>query len=361
MTTKGIALVLVLVALLLLPAPAAASLPDLVTRTVHFEVPGGDLIPGIAAFRASCDAIASGEPVALADNETVRTTVAAAAGNCSMILVLFGQDVAIPTITTTPIGRSSYYIPGLSFISIGIVDVSVDLDSALNSTSHVDDAAVASVAQEEANWGSWGAQRLAVQGAHGYGSTVSSALETTFAYRLALGVTIWVAGIQTYQAALRDFGTYAGTPSLQTPVTVDLLPHPLLLGPARDITYQGASLNWTGTVDADMDHLELWVTDGTMNLSYRLTDRVTSSFALPLGAQKTYHAGIVAVDRGGQRTASNVVTFTTLAAPAPEPTPTPAPVYTENQANLVVVLTFAFIALLAGLVAYGFGRTRGRT
>ncbi len=35
--------------------------------------------------------------------------------------------------------------------------------------------------------------------------------------------------------------------------------------------------------------------------------------------------------------------------------------YTESQANLVVVLTFAFIAVLGSHAAYGFGRTRGRT
>ncbi len=331
------------------------------TRTVHFDVPGGDLIAGVAAFRASCDAVASGEPLALLDNETARTTVSASPGNCSMILILFGQDVAIPTITTTPIGRSSYYIPGLSFVSIGIVDVSLDLQSSLNSTSHVADAAAGTVAQEEVGWASWGAQRLQVQGAHGYGASLFSSLQTTFTYALSLGLTIWVAGIQAYQAPLKDFRAVQGTPSLSTPFTVDRLPHPLTIGPAQGITDQAASLNWTGTVDSDMEHLELWVTDGTTNVSYRITDRVASSMDVGLRADTAYLAWIVQVDLGGQRTTSNVIAFHTLATPpAPEPTPTPTPVYTENQANLVIVLTFVFIALLGSLVAYGFGRTRGR-
>ncbi len=350
-----------LAALLLFPAPVRAALPDLVTQTVHFDVQGGDLIAGVAAFRASCDAVASGEPLALLDNETVRTTVSAAPGNCSMILILFGRDVAIPTITTTPIGRSSYYIPGLSFVSIGIVDVSLDLQSSLNSTTRVVDAAAGSVAQEEVAWTSWGAQRLVVQGAHGYGDRVASNLETTFTYALSLGITIWIAGFQTYQAPLRDFGAYAGTPTLETPLSVDLLPHPLALGPARGVTHEGVSLNWTGTVDADMDHLELWVTDGTTNASYRITDRVVSSMDVVLRPSTTYRAWVVQVDAGGQRTSSNVVTFQTLAAPAPaDTTPPTPPVYTENQANLVIILTFLFIAVLGSLVAYGFGRTRGK-
>lgn len=361
--TKALAFVLVLVAFLLVPFPARAAVPDLVTQTVHFDVQGGDLIAGVAAFRASCDAIASGEPLALLDNETVRTTVSAAPGNCSMILILFGQDVAIPTITTTPIGRSSYYIPGLSFVSIGIVDVSLDLQSSLNSTSRIAEVAAGSIAQEDTRWASWGAERLLVQGAHGYGAPVSSSIQTVFTYGLSLGLTIWIAGIQAYQAPLRDFGAYPGTPALTTPFTVDLLPHPLTLGPAHAITYKAASLNWTGTVDSDLDHLELWVTDGTTNVSYRITDRVASSMDLPLRPETTYHAWIVQVDGSGQRMTSNVITFTTLATPAPpaDTTPPETPIYTENQANLVVILTFAFIATLGSLVAYGFGRTRGRT
>lgn len=331
-------------------------------QTIHFGVQGGDLIAGVAAFRASCDAVVSGEPLSLLDNQTVRTTVAAAPGNCSMILILFGQDVPIPTITTTPIGRSSYYLPGLSFVSIGIVDVSLDLQSSLNSTSHVDNAAVGAVTQENVTWSAWGAQRLVVQGVHGYGDTLSSNLETTFNYGLSLGVTIWIAGIQVHQVPLRDFGSYAGTPALDTSIQVNRLPHPLTLGPARDVTYAAASLNWTGTIEADMDHLEVWVTDGATNVSYRITDRVVSSLVLPLKAETTYTAWIVQVDRGGQSSTSNVVSFRTLATPAPpDTTPSQTPTYTETQANLIVMITFSAIALLAALVAYGFGRVRGRT
>lgn len=360
--TKALAFVLVLVALLVGPGPTRAALPDLVTQTVHFEVQGGDLIPGVAAFRASCDAIASGEPLAALDNETLRTTVAAAPGNCSMILILFGQDVTIPTITTTPIGRSSYYLPGLSFVSVGIVDVSLDLQSTLNSSSRVAAAAVGAVAAGEVAWAAWGAQRLVFQAAHGHGDHLASDLNTTFTYALSLGITIWIAGIQTHQAPVRDFGAYVGTPSLVTPVDVDLLPHPLKLGPARGVTYEAATLNWTGIEESDMDHLEVWVTDGTLNASYRITDRVQSSMQVPLRAQTAYHAWIVQVDGSGQATVSNGITFQTLATPLPpDPNPGPTPTYTEAQANVIVVGTFAFIAVLGALVAYGFGRTRGRT
>ena len=359
--TNAFAVAALFAAVLLVPAPATAALPPLVSQSVHFEVPGHDLIPGIAAFRASCDVMTTGEPLALLDNETVRTTISAAPGACSMILVLFGFDVAIPTINTTPIGRSTYYIPGLSFATIGIVDVSLDLQTSLNSTSRAVDPAVASIEHEDVDWASWGAQRLVVQGTHGYGSVASSTLETTFTYALSLGLTIWIAGFQAYQTSLADFGQYAGTPTLVTPLSVDLLPHPLVLGPARDVTYQGATLNWTGTVDSDMDHLEIWVTDGTTNVSYRITDRVASAMSVPLRADTTYSVWVVVVDRSDQASWSGGVTFHTLTVPPPTPPPTTTPpTYTESQANVIVVGTFAFIAILGTLVAYGFGRTRGR-
>jgi hypothetical protein len=276
--TKALAFVALLAAALLVPAPASAALPPLVTQSVHFDIPNQNVIPGVAAFHSACDVMTSGEPLALRDNETVRTTLSAAPGACSMTLFLFGMfNVGIPTINTTPIGRNSYYIPGLSLGTLGIVDVSLDLQTALNSTSRPADSSVASVEQENVNWSSWGAQRLVIQGAHGHGAIATSSLQTTFTYALSLGLTIWVAGIQAYQANLADFGKYAGTPSLVAPLSVDLLPHQLTLGPARDVTYQGATLNWTGTIDSDMDHLELWVAGGGTNVSYRICRRIRTT------------------------------------------------------------------------------------
>ena len=357
--TKALAFVALLAALLILPPLVSAELPPLVIQTVHFEVPGHDLIPDVAAFRASCDVIASGEPISLRDNETVRTAVEVAPSACSMILILFGVDVGIPTITTTPIGRSSFYIPGLTTLSLGIVDVSLDLQTSMNSSSMVPNPDAATLQESEIQWGTWGAHRLVIQGAHSFGSNVTSDLETGFTYSLALGITIWVAGIEFYHTNLTDFGHYGGDHSLTTSLVADLLPHPLSLGPARSITYAGASLNWTGTVDPDVGHLELWLADGSTNVSYRIEDPHATALNVDLRATTTYTAWIAAVDGSGQETVSRGISFRTLAVPPP--TSSPPPTYTESQANLVVVGTFLFIALLAGAVAYGFGRVRGRT
>jgi hypothetical protein len=303
--------------------------------------------------------IASGEPISLRDNETVRTAIEAAPSACSMVLILFGVDVGIPTITTTPIGRSSFYISGLSILSLGIADVSLDLQTSLNSSSRAQNTDVATLQESEIAWGTWGAHRLVIQGAHGYGSNATSDLVTDFTYSLALGITVWVAGVQFYHTDLTDFGHYGGDHSLATSLVVDLLPHPLSLGPARSITYAGASLNWTGTVDADVGHLELWLADESTNVSYRIEDPHATALNVDLRATTTYTAWIVSVDGSGQETVSRSISFRTLAVPPLASSPPPA--YTESQANVVVVGTFLFIALLAAGVAYGFGRVRGRT
>ncbi len=344
-------------ALLILPGPAAAAAPDLTEVTVVFDMPMKDVIPGVAAFRVHCAINASGEALRLLANGSARTTIAGAPGACAMILTLFGIDVGIPTIGTTPLGRSSVYLPGLSVVTLGVVDISLDLMTAMNSTTRVEDAAVAVVAPVETAWPTWGAMRFAIQGADGYGSTAVSRMNTTFSYALALGLTISAVGVTLYHTDLVDLGRYAGVPSLVTAVTVDLLPHPLVLGAASDVTSTGAVLNWTGSVDPDVDHLDLWVTDGTLNRSYRIADPATSRLRIPLEADTAYRAWIVAVDRSGQSSASAVVSFRTLAAPPVNPE---LPSNVVAQANGVVVGTVAAAAALLVFIAFLLGEIRGR-
>jgi len=346
-----------LTALLLLPGIAAGAAPELTEVTVDFTMPARDVIAGVASFRAQCALAASGEALRLLANETARTTVAAGPAACTMVLNLLGFDVTIPTINTTPLGRSSVYIPGLSIISLGVVDVSIDLMTALNSTTRVADAGVASAGPAELAWPTWGAQRLTVHGADGYGGAVTSDLNTTFTYSLSLGLTVLALGVTMYHTDFVDLGRYAGRPSLVTPVTVDLIPHPLLLGTPTQVTSSGATLNWTGTVDPDVDHLELWITDGTLNVSYRIAAPQASRLVVPLLADTSYRAWVVAVDGAGQSSSSGIVAFRT--APTPSATPT-SPTDVVSQANGVVVGTVAAAAALLVFIAFLLGEVRGR-
>ncbi len=343
--------------LLLLPGTAVSAASDLTEVTVAFTMPARDVIAGVASFRAQCDIAASGEALQLLANESVRTTVAATPGACEMILNLLGFDVTIPTINTTPLGRSSVYIPGLSVVTLGVVDLSIDLMTAMNSTSRVADGAVAAVEPLELAWITWGAQRLNVHAAGGYGSVAASELNTTFTYGLSLGLTVSALGVTLYHTDLVDLGRYAGQPSLVTSVRVDLFPPPLTLGAPTQLTSTGAVFSWTCTVEDDMDHLELWVTDGTLNVSYRIEDPHALRLAVPLKADTNYRAWILVVDLSGQSSSSSVVSFRTAATTPVAPQP---PTDVVSQANGVLVGTVAAAAAFLVFIAFLLGEIRGR-
>lgn len=322
------------------------------TADVHFEVPQRDLITNVAAVRASCNLTASGEPLTVLANGSARSTLAASPGPCTIVLVLVGNDIALPVFNTTPLGRSSFYLPGISTVTLGIVDLSVDLVTSLNSTSRVEDG-IADVVPREIAWPTWGAERILVHGEDGLGSVVDSSLNTTFTYRMWLALTVYGFSIELYHVDLGEIGSVAGTPSLRTAVAVDLRPHALVLGPAEGTRSDGATLSWSGTVDVDVHHLELWLVDASGNVTVRLSLTATRANVI-LRPSTAYQAWIVPIDRAGQATPSNRIAFESLAAPV------------DGGSSVGGLGTSAFtwtmvaLAVLAGIVGYAVGFLRGR-
>ena len=347
------ALVLSLLVLMAGGIPAAA-LDGFISADVHFEIAQTDLIPGVAAVRASCNVTASGEPLALRANETARTTIGAAPGPCSIVLVLFGLDVGLPLVNTTPLGRSSFFIPGIATATFGLVDVTLDLVTSLNSTTRVEDPRLATVDPTDVAWSAWGIALLDVQAADGFGSNATSALNTTFVYTMALAVSVFALSVEIFHADLTAIGSVIGTPSLRTDLSVDLRPHALVLGPLSEVRHDGATFAWAGSVDPDVDHLELFVTDGTRNASYRLGP-AASTVSVPLVPSTHYTAWIVAVDGSGQATPSNVIVFDTPGAP-----PTVPNVPLETQGTPALFWVLVVVAGLLGAIGYGLGLLRGR-
>ena len=296
------------------PVPAAS---PLVTETIHFEVLQTDVIPFVAAFRASCDINATGEALSVPANATIRTTVSAEPGPCAMTLVLFGIDVPISTIPTTPLGQNSIYIPGVSIVTLGVVDISLDLRTSMNSTTRVEDPVQAAVSPDNHTWTQWGVVRLDVDtGGPRFGSLTTTALNTTFTYRVVLSLTVLALGVPIFQANLVDLGAHDGVPALVTPLLVDLLPSPPNLNDPAQVTHDGATLSWSTAGEDDIDHLEVWVADPSLNVSYRLEGGAATGLRVPLRPLTTYRAWVVAVDTGGQSSPSRIVTFTTTAEPA---------------------------------------------
>lgn len=340
--------VLALSILALAPPIAAASPNALDSANVHFEVPATDLIPMVAAVRASCDVNASGEPIVLLANGTARSTLAASPGPCAIALILFGQEVVLPVFNTTPIGTNSFYLPGISTVSLGIVDLSIDLVTRLNSTSRIA-SGIANVAPEEIPWSSWGARRILLHGEDGMGSVAESEMNTTFTYTLSLALTVYALSIPVYHVDLVQIGSFAGSPSLVTGVSVDLRPHALLLNAPTAVSYDRATFGWTGTVDSDVDHLELRLTGPSTDVSYVLPATAVRAEVL-LRPSTQYVVRIVAIDQAGQAASSEAVEFDSAGAPAPA---------VIAQGSPAIMWTLVALAVLLGIVGYATGFLRG--
>jgi hypothetical protein len=332
-------------------AVTADPLDDFTNVHVSFDIAQKDLIPGIAAVRASCDVNASGEPLVVLANGSARSTVAVSAGPCSIVLVLAGLDVALPGLNMTPLGTSSFYLPGLSTVTLGIVDLSLDLVTSLNSTSWIEEP-IGEASPQEIAWTSWGAERIRVRGEDGFGSVAESHLRTAFTYRMSLALSVYALSIRLFHADLTDLGSAVGTPLLRTPFIVDLKPHALVLAPAEGIRPDGATLSWTGTADPDVDHLELWLSDGQSEGMVRLPASASRSEVL-LRPATSYRAWIVSVDVSGQGTPSNEIAFESAGTPT-----SVAPV--GSLGSNAFTWTMVALAILATFVGFAVGLLRGR-
>jgi len=311
------------------------------------------VIPNVAAVRASCNLNASGEPVTVLANGSMRSTLAASAGPCTIVLVLGGVDVGLPVFNTTPLGKSSFYVPGISTVTLGIVDLTIDLVTSVNSTSHVE-SDLADVSPREIAWSAWGAQRILVHGEDGLGSVGESSLNTTFTYEMSLALTVYALSIELYHMDFAEIGSFVGTPSLRTNLFVDLRPHPLVLEPAEGIRHDRATLTWIGAVDPDVDHLELWLSDGARNVTVRLAPTTVRTDVL-LRPATQYQVWIVIVDSSGQGSPSNGIAFES-AAPPGETASTPL----GGLGSSALAWTMLVVAILLGIVGYAWGFLRGR-
>jgi hypothetical protein len=303
-------------ALLLFAVPTASGQADLMSDEVRFEFYVGDLVEGALALDARCEIVASGEALDLLGGATDGTSVAVAPGSCAITVILFGTNIPIPLANATPLGVHSFYLPSLALVTFGLVDVSVDLASSLAGATRVVDTTAATLEAENHTWTSWGARRVVVHATDAFGSSLATDLETSFAWTVDLSVTVWALSVPLFHFPLSSLGTFHGTPSLRTPLFVDMRPSPLALAGPEDLTHDGATFRWNGTLASDVDHLELGLDDGSGATLYVVWDRAEPSIRVTLRPETTYRAWLVVVDRAGQETASDPIEFHTLEPPS---------------------------------------------
>src|SRR5205823_3195314 len=110
--------------------------------------------------------------------------------------------------------------------------------------------------------------------------------------------------------------------------------------------------SWTGTADSDVDHLELWLSDGQSDGMVRLPASASRSEVL-LRPATSYRAWIVSVDASGQGTPSNEITFESAGTPAAT-----APV--GFLGGSAFTWTMVALAILAAFVGFAVGLLRRR-
>ncbi|MGQ0796475.1 MAG: hypothetical protein ACT4OI_01225 [Methanobacteriota archaeon] len=333
--------------LLLVPVASSAQ-ADLVTERVRFSLYVADVIPAVAVD-AACEVIASGESIELLGGAVDGTSVAVAPGPCSISVILFGTEVPLPLVNTTPLGVRSFYLPGLAIVTLGLVDVSVDLVSSLNATSEVADPDAATVEPEDHTWTAWGARRVVVRASDGFGGRIATRIETEFTWSVSLALTVWALSVPLYQVGLTSLGAVRGAPALATPLVVDLRPPPLEVRGPEDLTHGGATVRWDGTLAEDVDHLELWADDGTARVAYHVAPTATQ-VRVPLRPDTGYEVWLDVVDEAGQRGTSERVAFESPAAPSE----------VAAQALDPVSLEALLAVGIAAAVGYAIGARRRR-
>jgi len=299
--------------------PAAAS--DIRETAVSFGVPRREVAPGFDV-EAACGVVASYEGLAVRDGETDETFLALSPGSCEITVYVLGVGIAVPIMNSAPIGRTSYLIPGVGGITLGLADVSIDLLVSVDArqASEVDGLAVTPTS---ASWSRWGATTLAASASMGStGSTMHLGLQFNVTMSLSVGVTVYAFGIPLYSASLASIGTVEGTPALDIPVVVDLKPSAVTAS-AWGPRHAAVRVNWTQNTDDDFAYVRIVVAPvGGAGTVFLVEDPAATSTDLPAFPATDYTIEVSIVDRGGQ--VSDVSSVTARTPPenvrsAPEP------------------------------------------
>ena len=288
--------------------PAAA---DEVRETaVSFGIPRREVAPGLDVA-AACGVVAAYEGLALRDGGTDETFLALSPGPCEITVYVLGAGIALPIVNSAPIGRTSYLIPGVGGITLGLADVSIDLLVSVDArqTSEVDGLAVTPTS---ASWSRWGTTTFAV--AASMDSTVSTrhlGLPFNVTMNLSVGVSVFAFGIRLYSAALASLGAAEGTPALDIPVVVDLKPSAVTAS-AWGPTHAAIRVNWTQNTDDDFAYVRIVVApDGGTATVFLVEDSAATSTEVPAFPATDYRIEVSVVDRGGQVSDVSTVTVRT--------------------------------------------------
>ena len=335
-------LVIGLVVVAGLPSARAVSVRE---RVVLFGVPRRPLVPGVLDFEAGCRVTASYAEVAVADGSSAVAPLTVAPGGCDVAVYVFGARVGVPLPFQTPLGRTSYRIPGVSGITLGLADVSVDLSARLRGRFSGDGVLV-SASPDAIEWSAWGTGSTTIAAHSGSrGSTLVTTAPWTLSLAFGVGVSVYVLGVRVFSWET-TVAVLEGTPRVEIPVIVDLAPSPSELTSACAESPSALRVAWSESPDDDFAAYEVSVSEGGASRTLVFRDRSVTSSTIDAAPSTSYEVQVTVVDRAGQRAASASWTVTMPDAPQ------------DHRGFVLTPIAVLLLAAVAGAV--GADRTRRR-
>jgi len=307
--------VVLLVGTLLTPSfggvPAVAALEDDVT----FGMQRTTVAPGLD-FEVLCHVTASYDGVAVRDGASAPAVLATRPGGCVMTLYLLGVPVPLPLPFQTPLGYLPLFLPNVRILTLGFVDVTVDLTARLRGAISGDPPAL-TASPAAAEWTTWGPVETTV-GAHvgvrGGVLTTYESFRLTYVIDLLVSLHAFGMTLFTWYAPLV---TMEGVPIVRVPVAIDLVPNAPVITEALAPSPYTIETAWTRSSDSDFARYAVAVTGGGVRRVFFVTDPTDNSLAIDVKPMTTYTVVVTLIDAGGLWASSRAASITTPRAPDP--------------------------------------------
>ncbi|MFQ5884626.1 MAG: hypothetical protein ACE5IO_05950 [Thermoplasmata archaeon] len=314
--------VLVLVASVLAvvqPQNVTADEGNVSETTVHFGLAPMEIVAGIT-FELSCKVNVVSSDFELKSGESRIASYGVTPGPCSAELGILGIPLALPLYNSTPLGASPYYIPGVSGIAFGLVDVSIDLVTSLKGTLDTTSAAPLQISEDSLKWDVWGSRQVNVNLPSSLtGGRDTKSLVMSLGYEISLGVSVWFLGYRLIGFDLADIGTIPGTPEITNHVTADYKPTAITFSGEPIATFEEITLYWTKNPDSDFLCYEIIQIHQSLEMSFKITDSNTVTAHLPAKPLQSYELEVRVYDSAMQYSSTDLRAVTTPDYPIPEP------------------------------------------
>ncbi|MFQ6129149.1 MAG: hypothetical protein ACE5QW_09650 [Thermoplasmata archaeon] len=340
MKSRHLALVVLVASVLAVVQPqnVTADEGEISETSVHFGLSPMEIVTGIT-YELSCKVNVVSSDIELKSGESEIASYGVTPGPCSMELEILGIPVALPLYNSTPLGVFSYYIPGVSGIAFGLVDVSIDLITSLRGALDPSSVAPLQISENSLTWNVWGSRQVNIN----LPSSLTGGKETknlvmNLDYEISLGVSVWFLGSRLMGFDLMDIGTIPGTPQITNHVTADYKPTAIAFAGDLIATFEEITLRWTKNLDSDFAYYEITQIHQSLEMSFKIADSDIVTANIPAKPLQSYEVEVRVYDSAMQYSSTDLRAVTTPDYPIPEPVVLSSP---QNLTSTSVTFTWS--------------------